>query len=66
MANLSGRVALVTGAGRGTGRPHCERFAEEGADAIALDAGDNGVQALQSRAVNSGCAVVDAGLLAKA
>lgn len=35
---LDGRVALVTGASRGSGRSHCERFADEGADVIALDA----------------------------
>ncbi len=34
---LRGRVVLVTGAARGTGRTHCERFADEGADVIALD-----------------------------
>ena len=37
MDQLHGRVAVVTGAGRGTGRTHCERFADEGADVIALD-----------------------------
>jgi SDR family mycofactocin-dependent oxidoreductase len=37
MTGLRGRVVLVTGAGRGTGRTHCERFADEGADVIALD-----------------------------
>jgi SDR family mycofactocin-dependent oxidoreductase len=37
MSGLSGRVALITGAGRGTGRTHAERFADEGADVIALD-----------------------------
>jgi SDR family mycofactocin-dependent oxidoreductase len=34
---LAGRVALVTGAARGQGRSHAVRFAEEGADVIALD-----------------------------
>ncbi len=34
---LSGRVAVVTGAGRGMGRTHAVRLAEEGADVIALD-----------------------------
>ena len=34
---LLDRVAVVTGAGRGSGRSHCARMAEEGADIIALD-----------------------------
>ena len=37
MSGLSDKVVLVTGAGQGTGRAHCERFADEGADVIALD-----------------------------
>ncbi|MDR3663539.1 MAG: mycofactocin-coupled SDR family oxidoreductase [Mycobacterium sp.] len=37
MSGLLNRVVVVTGAGRGTGRTHCERFADEGADLIALD-----------------------------
>ena len=37
MAGLLNKVALVTGAARGTGRVHCERFADAGADIIALD-----------------------------
>ena len=34
---LQGKVALVTGAGRGQGRSHAVRLAEEGADVIAID-----------------------------
>lgn len=38
MTGLVDKVVLVTGAARGTGRVHCARFADEGADVIALDA----------------------------
>src|ERR1700741_4057164 len=38
MTGLLDKVVVVTGAARGTGRVHCERFADEGADVIALDA----------------------------
>jgi SDR family mycofactocin-dependent oxidoreductase len=37
MRRVDGKVALVTGAGRGQGRSHVIRLAEEGADVIALD-----------------------------
>jgi SDR family mycofactocin-dependent oxidoreductase len=37
MSGLLDKVAVVTGAARGTGRTHCERLADEGADIIALD-----------------------------
>jgi SDR family mycofactocin-dependent oxidoreductase len=37
MSGLYDRVAVVTGAARGMGRAHCERFADEGADIIAID-----------------------------
>ena len=40
MTGLLDKVVLVTGAARGTGRVHCARFADEGADVIALDAPD--------------------------
>lgn len=40
MTGLLDKVIVVTGAARGTGRVHCERFAEEGADVIALDVAD--------------------------
>src|SRR5690349_20183773 len=34
---FEGKVVFVTGAGRGQGRAHAVRFAEEGADVIGLD-----------------------------
>ncbi|MCW2526729.1 MAG: 3-ketoacyl-ACP reductase [Pseudonocardiales bacterium] len=37
MGKLDGKVAFITGAGRGQGRSHCLRLAEEGADIIAVD-----------------------------
>ncbi|MHA3020670.1 mycofactocin-coupled SDR family oxidoreductase [Mycobacterium sp. BMJ-28] len=37
MPDLHNKVVLVTGAGRGTGRVHCERFADAGAHVIMLD-----------------------------
>jgi NAD(P)-dependent dehydrogenase (short-subunit alcohol dehydrogenase family) len=40
MTGLADKVVLVTGAARGTGRTHCTRFADEGADVIALDFAD--------------------------
>ena len=36
-SRLEGKVAFITGAGRGQGRSHAVRFAEEGADIIAVD-----------------------------
>lgn len=38
MTGLRDTVVVVTGAAKGTGRVHCQRFADEGADVIALDA----------------------------
>ena len=38
MTGLLNKVVVVTGAAKGTGRVHCARFADEGADVIALDA----------------------------
>lgn len=40
MSGLVDKVVLVTGAGRGAGRVHCERFADAGADVIMLDRED--------------------------
>jgi SDR family mycofactocin-dependent oxidoreductase len=38
---VEGKVAFVTGAGRGQGRSHAIRLAEEGADVIAVDVLEN-------------------------
>ncbi|MBY8858653.1 mycofactocin-coupled SDR family oxidoreductase [Nocardia sp. CA2R105] len=37
MGLMDGRVVLITGAARGQGRSHAIRFAEEGADVVAID-----------------------------
>jgi (+)-trans-carveol dehydrogenase len=37
MGRLDGKVAFVTGAARGQGRSHAVRFAQEGADIVAVD-----------------------------
>ena len=37
MGKLEGKVAFITGAGRGQGRSHAVRLAQEGADVIAVD-----------------------------
>jgi len=37
MGRVEGKVALVTGAGRGQGRSHAVRLAQEGADLVLLD-----------------------------
>jgi NAD(P)-dependent dehydrogenase (short-subunit alcohol dehydrogenase family) len=37
MVHTTGKVALITGAGRGQGRSHTRHLAQAGADIIALD-----------------------------
>src|ERR1700712_2693709 len=37
MGRVEGKVAFITGAGRGQGRAHAVRLAEDGADIIAVD-----------------------------
>jgi (+)-trans-carveol dehydrogenase len=44
MGALDGKVAFITGAGRGQGRSHAVRLAEEGADIIALDICEDAVE----------------------
>jgi SDR family mycofactocin-dependent oxidoreductase len=43
---LDGKVAFITGAGRGQGRSHAVTLAEAGADIIAVDIGDGVVETL--------------------
>ena len=46
MGVVDGKVALVTGAGRGQGRSHALRLAAEGADVIAVDIAANDVETI--------------------
>ena len=41
MGRLDGKVAFITGAARGQGRSHAVRMAEEGADIIGVDIGED-------------------------
>src|SRR6266540_1552064 len=44
---VEGKVAFITGAGRGQGRSHAVRLAEEGADIIALDVCAEAVESVE-------------------
>ncbi len=46
MGLVDGKVALVTGAGRGQGRSHALKLASEGADVIAVDIGGGQVDTI--------------------
>ena len=54
MARLSGKVAIVTGAGGGIGSAICRQFAAEGASVVCLDIDDAAVEA-------TGTAITQAG-----
>lgn len=47
MGGFEGRVVFVTGAARGQGRSHAVRFAEEGADVIALDIAKDSIETVE-------------------
>jgi (+)-trans-carveol dehydrogenase len=46
MGLVEGKVALVTGAGRGQGRSHALKLASEGADVVAVDIGGGQVETI--------------------
>jgi 3-oxoacyl-[acyl-carrier protein] reductase len=52
---LSGKVAIVTGAGRGLGRAVALRFAHEGAVVIAADKNDGDGDSLAQELAEAGC-----------
>jgi NAD(P)-dependent dehydrogenase (short-subunit alcohol dehydrogenase family) len=46
MTRFEGKVAVVTGAGRGLGQASAERLAQEGASVVAIDINGEAVEAV--------------------
>jgi NAD(P)-dependent dehydrogenase (short-subunit alcohol dehydrogenase family) len=57
MGSLDGRVAIITGAGRGLGREHALLFAQEGAKVIVNDLGDAGADVVDEITAFGGQAI---------
>ena len=58
MADLTGRVALVTGAGRGMGRASAERIAADGARVVVNDLDESRAAEVADRLVSGGAEAI--------
>ncbi len=59
MGSLEGRVAIITGAGRGLGREHALLFAAEGAKVVVNDLGDAAAGVVEEIAAAGGEAIAN-------
>ena len=61
MGALTGKVAIVTGAGQGVGRCHAELLAAEGAAVVVNDLGESADAVAAAIVANGGRAVAQRG-----